>query len=100
MQACPRSYRSVSLLTAHLLQWRTSCLSGIPVPPRPPITSPSLSLASQVWYLSGWVCYLQMENPREQHEGEERTSSKEKEEERRVLGEAARSYLTNAKKVI
>lgn len=35
-----------------------------------------------------------------QHEGEERTSSEENEEERMALWEAARSYLTNAKKVI
>uniref|UniRef100_A0A3Q0S9Z6 Si:dkey-12j5.1 n=1 Tax=Amphilophus citrinellus TaxID=61819 RepID=A0A3Q0S9Z6_AMPCI len=39
----------------------------------------------QVWYLSGWVCYLQLE--------------KEKEE-GMALKEAARSYLTNAKKVV
>lgn len=81
MQACSTSYRSVSLLMAHLS----------PV---------ALFLVPQVWYLSGWVCYLQLENPRVQHEGEERTSSEENEEERMALWEAARSYLTNAKKVI
>lgn len=97
MQACSRSYRSISLLTAHLLQWRTSCLSGFSLFPPSPI---ALFLVPQVWYLSGWVCYLQMENPREQHEGDERTRSEENEEERRALWEAARSYLTNAKKVI
>ncbi|XP_029598221.1 probable assembly chaperone of rpl4 isoform X2 [Salmo trutta] len=42
----------------------------------------------EVWYLSGWVCYLQMERTRE-----------ESDEEREALKEAARSYLTKAKKL-
>lgn len=66
-----------------------------------PLPSPmAFFFVPQVWYLSGWVCYLQMENPKEQDEGEERTSSEENEEERRALWEAARSYLNSAKKVI
>uniref|UniRef100_A0A673XNC7 Si:dkey-12j5.1 n=1 Tax=Salmo trutta TaxID=8032 RepID=A0A673XNC7_SALTR len=43
---------------------------------------------ASVWYLSGWVCYLQMERTRE-----------ESDEEREALKEAARSYLTKAKKL-
>lgn len=84
--------RYVSLLTAQLL---TSCLPGSPPPS--PITLPSCH--SQVWYLSGWVCYLQLEKLPEQPGGQERPRSEEEEEERRALREAARSYLTNAKKV-
>ncbi|XP_056902480.1 uncharacterized protein si:dkey-12j5.1 isoform X1 [Takifugu flavidus] len=53
----------------------------------------------QVWYLSGWVCYLQLEKLPEQQGGQERPRSEEEEEERRALKEAARSYLTNAKKL-
>lgn len=88
--------RCVPLLTAQLL---ASCLSGRPAPPPPsPVTL--ITCHSQVWYLSGWVCYLQLEKPREQQGGEERPRSEEEEEERRALREAARSYLTNAKKVI
>ncbi|KAF7669524.1 hypothetical protein LDENG_00186040 [Lucifuga dentata] len=45
----------------------------------------------QVWYLSGWVCYLQMEKARE--------GTEEEKEEWNALKEAARSYLTNAKKL-
>lgn len=52
-----------------------------------------------MWYLSGWVCYLQLEKLPEQQGGQERPRSEEEEEERRALREAARSYLTNAKKV-
>lgn len=87
--------RYVSLLTAQLLASRRSG----PLPPPPsPVTL--ITCHSQVWYLSGWVCYLQLEKPREQQGGEETTRSEEEEEERRALREAARSYLTNAKKVI
>ncbi|XP_031644337.1 probable assembly chaperone of rpl4 isoform X1 [Oncorhynchus kisutch] len=49
----------------------------------------------QVWYLSGWVCYLQMEERRR----EEREESDEEREECEALKEAARSYLTKAKKL-
>lgn len=59
----------------------------------------SLSPDSQVWYLSGWVCYLQLEKAKDQQEREARTRNEE-EEEREALKEAARSYLTKAKKVI
>ncbi|KAM3614260.1 uncharacterized protein V6R79_011781 [Siganus canaliculatus] len=51
----------------------------------------------QVWYLSGWVCYLQLERAKEQQEG--RAVTEEESEERVALTEAARSYLTNAKKL-
>nr|XP_019948305.1 PREDICTED: probable assembly chaperone of rpl4 [Paralichthys olivaceus] len=53
----------------------------------------------QVWYLSGWVCYLQLEKSKEQQEREGREVTEEETEERKALKEAARSYLTNAKKV-
>ncbi|KAI3360988.1 hypothetical protein L3Q82_013196 [Scortum barcoo] len=53
----------------------------------------------QVWYLSGWVCYLQLEKAKEQQEGEGREVTEEETEERNALKEAARSYLTNAKKL-
>lgn len=53
----------------------------------------------QVWYLSGWVCYLQLEKAKEQQEGEGRQVTEEETEERNALKEAARSYLTNAKKL-
>ena len=67
-------------------------------PPAP--THPSLFLwSSQVWYLSGWVCYLQLEKSKEQQEREGREVTEEETEERTALKEAARSYLTNAKKV-
>lgn len=59
----------------------------------------SLSPDSQVWYLSGWVCYLQLEKAKGQQEREGRTRNEE-EEEGEALKEAARSYLTKAKKVI
>uniref|UniRef100_A0A3Q1CGM7 Si:dkey-12j5.1 n=1 Tax=Amphiprion ocellaris TaxID=80972 RepID=A0A3Q1CGM7_AMPOC len=54
----------------------------------------------QVWYLSGWVCYLQWEKAKEQQEREGREVTEEEKEEWKALTEAARSYLTNAKKVI
>lgn len=54
----------------------------------------------QVWYLSGWVCYLQLEKAKEQQEREGREATEEEKEERTALKEAARSYLTSAKKVI
>ncbi|XP_061531744.1 uncharacterized protein si:dkey-12j5.1 [Phycodurus eques] len=53
----------------------------------------------QVWYLSGWVCYLQLERAKEQQEREGRTLTEEEEEERSALKEAARLHLTNAKKL-
>ncbi|XP_071396522.1 uncharacterized protein [Centroberyx affinis] len=53
----------------------------------------------QVWYLSGWVCYLQMEKAREQQAREERETTDEEREERDALKEAARTYLTRAKKL-
>lgn len=55
----------------------------------------------QVWYLSGWVCYLQLEKVKEQRGREGRTvaEEEEEEEERKALTEAARSYLTSAKKL-
>ncbi|XP_028282116.1 probable assembly chaperone of rpl4 [Parambassis ranga] len=53
----------------------------------------------QVWYLSGWVCYLQWEKAKEQQEREGRDVTKEETEEWKALTEAARSYLTNAKKL-
>lgn len=53
----------------------------------------------QVWYLSGWVCYLQMEKAKEQREREAREPSEEETEEGKALTDAARSYLTNAKKL-
>ncbi|XP_008275291.1 UPF0661 TPR repeat-containing protein C16D10.01c [Stegastes partitus] len=53
----------------------------------------------QVWYLSGWVCYLQWEKAKEQQEREGREVTEEEKEEWKALTEAARSYLTNAKKL-
>lgn len=53
----------------------------------------------QVWYLSGWVCYLQLEKAKEQQEREGREVTGEETEEWKALKEAARSYLTNAKKL-
>uniref|UniRef100_A0A8C4ELA2 Si:dkey-12j5.1 n=1 Tax=Dicentrarchus labrax TaxID=13489 RepID=A0A8C4ELA2_DICLA len=53
----------------------------------------------EVWYLSGWVCYLQLEKAKEQQEGEGREVTDEEKEEWNALKEAARSYLTNAKKL-
>lgn len=64
------------------------------------VTSTCLSFCvSQVWYLSGWVCYLQWEKAKEQQEAEGREVTGEEKEEWEALQEAARSYLTNAKKV-
>ncbi|XP_074539244.1 uncharacterized protein LOC141800540 [Halichoeres trimaculatus] len=53
----------------------------------------------QVWYLSGWVCYLQLERAKEQQKREEREGTEEEKEEWKALTDAARSYLTNAKKL-
>ncbi|KAG7242071.1 hypothetical protein INR49_024117 [Caranx melampygus] len=53
----------------------------------------------QVWYLSGWVCYLQFEKAKEQQEREGRGVTEDELEEWKALKEAARSYLTNAKKL-
>ncbi|XP_045574480.1 probable assembly chaperone of rpl4 isoform X1 [Salmo salar] len=62
----------------------------------------------EVWYFSGWVCYLQMERAEEERTREEREESdeertreerEESDEEREALKEAARSYLTKAKKL-
>ncbi|KAK7886386.1 hypothetical protein WMY93_026007 [Mugilogobius chulae] len=53
----------------------------------------------QVWYLSGWVCYLQLERAKELQQREAREATEEEREEGKALEEAARSYLTNAKKL-
>ncbi|XP_056141676.1 uncharacterized protein si:dkey-12j5.1 [Lampris incognitus] len=53
----------------------------------------------QVWYLSGWVCYLQMERAREQRAREEREATDEEKQEWDALRDGARSYLTKAKKL-
>ncbi|CAJ1062140.1 probable assembly chaperone of rpl4 isoform X2 [Xyrichtys novacula] len=53
----------------------------------------------QVWYLSGWVCYLQLEKAKEQQEREGRQRTEEEKEEANALTDAARSYLTKAKKL-
>ncbi|KAM4581342.1 uncharacterized protein PAE49_005908 isoform 2-T2 [Odontesthes bonariensis] len=53
----------------------------------------------QVWYLSGWVCYLQWEKAKELQQREEREVTEDEKEEGKALQEAARSYLTNAKKL-
>lgn len=65
----------------------------------PPPNPPPFLCASQVWYLSGWVCYLQLEKAKEQQEREGRDVTEEETEEWKALKEAARTYLTNAKKV-
>lgn len=46
------------------------------------------------------MCYLQLEKAKEQQKREEREVTGEEAEEWTALKEAARSYLTNAKKVI
>ncbi|XP_020793212.1 uncharacterized protein si:dkey-12j5.1 [Boleophthalmus pectinirostris] len=53
----------------------------------------------QVWYLSGWVCYLQLQRAKELLQREAREATEEEREEGKALEEAARSYLTNAKKL-
>ncbi|KAM4601489.1 uncharacterized protein ACJ7VT_021218 [Polymixia lowei] len=53
----------------------------------------------QVWYLSGWVCYLQMERARDQRARDQKEATDEETEEWNALKEAARSYLTRAKKL-
>ncbi|CAL8361701.1 unnamed protein product [Arctogadus glacialis] len=53
----------------------------------------------QVWYLSGWVCYLQMQRAGEHLAGEAREATEAEQEEYDALKEAARSYLTRAKKL-
>lgn len=53
-----------------------------------------------MWYLSGWVCYLQLEKAKERQEREGREATEEEKEEGMALKDAARSYLTNAKKVV
>uniref|UniRef100_A0A8D3DRN1 Si:dkey-12j5.1 n=1 Tax=Scophthalmus maximus TaxID=52904 RepID=A0A8D3DRN1_SCOMX len=66
------------------------------------ITTAKLLIESEeyeVWYLSGWVCYLQFEKAKEQQEREGREVTEEETEEWKALKEAARSYLTNAKKL-
>lgn len=96
-------YKSVSLVTAHLLQQRTLSLC-LNLCTSHTLNPPLFLCASQVWYLSGWVCYLQLERAKEQQErdgGEAAEEEKEEEkEERKALRDAARSYLTNAKKVM
>ncbi|KAM9806305.1 uncharacterized protein ACBT44_013714 isoform 1-T1 [Syngnathus typhle] len=53
----------------------------------------------EVWYLSGWVCYLQLERAKEQQEKDGRQLTDVEEEERSALKETARMHLTNAKKL-
>jgi len=53
----------------------------------------------QVWYLSGWVCHLQLEKAKEQQVREGREVTEEEKEEWTALKEAARLHLTNAKKL-
>lgn len=53
----------------------------------------------QVWYLSGWVCYLQLQRAKELQQREVREASEEERDEAKALTEAARSYLTSAKKL-
>uniref|UniRef100_A0A3Q2PRP4 Si:dkey-12j5.1 n=2 Tax=Fundulus heteroclitus TaxID=8078 RepID=A0A3Q2PRP4_FUNHE len=53
----------------------------------------------QVWYLSGWVCYLQWEKAKQLQEREGGEATEENKEEWTALQDAARSYLTNAKKL-
>ncbi|XP_030227063.1 probable assembly chaperone of rpl4 isoform X1 [Gadus morhua] len=53
----------------------------------------------QVWYLSGWVCYLQMQRAGEHLAGEAREATEAEQEEYDALKEAARSYLTRSKKL-
>lgn len=100
MQAC-----SVRVTNLFPLSQLTYCnkehylsvwISATHTPPNPPL----FLRASQVWYLSGWVCYLQLERAKKQQERGEREVTEEEEEEWKALHEAARSYLTNAKKVI
>lgn len=82
-------YKSVFLVTAYSLHWSTL----------PPPNPPAFLCAFQVWYLSGWVCYLQLEKAKEQQEREGREVTEQEKEERKALMETARSYLTRAKKV-
>lgn len=46
------------------------------------------------------MCNLQLEKAKEQQEREGREATEEEKEEGTALKEAARSYLTNAKKVV
>uniref|UniRef100_A0A3B5Q248 Si:dkey-12j5.1 n=1 Tax=Xiphophorus maculatus TaxID=8083 RepID=A0A3B5Q248_XIPMA len=65
------------------------------------ITTAKLLIESEeyeVWYLSGWVCYLQWEKAK-QHQEREESEALEENEEWKTLQDAARSYLTNAKKL-
>ncbi|KAJ0066207.1 hypothetical protein NL108_001443, partial [Boleophthalmus pectinirostris] len=64
-----------------------------------PLPNVSFSVSPQVWYLSGWVCYLQLQRAKELLQREAREATEEEREEGKALEEAARSYLTNAKKV-
>lgn len=84
------------LLTATKSSISLSESLHLTLPPNPPV----FLCASQVWYLSGWVCYLQLEKAKEQQEREGREVTEEEKEEWKALTEAARSYLTSAKKVI
>lgn len=65
-----------------------------------PWIPPPFLCDTQVWYLSGWVCHLQLEKAKEQQERDGRDVTEVEAEEWKALKEAARSYLTNAKKVI
>ncbi|KAM9783217.1 uncharacterized protein ACB057_015524 [Neosynchiropus ocellatus] len=53
----------------------------------------------QVWYLSGWVCYLQLQRAKEPQEREGSGPAGEEDDERKDLNEAARFHLTKAKKL-
>lgn len=58
-----------------------------------------MGLCPQVWYLSGWVCYLQLVKAKEQQQSEGRDVTAEEEQEWKALTDAARTHLTCAKKV-
>ncbi|CAB1427725.1 unnamed protein product [Pleuronectes platessa] len=97
MQTCSVRVTDLFLLSVFTFCNKERFLCLI-TPPGP--THPSLCLwSSQVWYLSGWVCYLQLEKSKEQQEIEGREVTEEETEEWTALQEAARSYLTNAKKL-
>lgn len=101
MQTC--STRVTNLFPLSQLTYCNKAKNIFPLsesPPPTPTNPPLFLCASQVWYLSGWVCYLQLEKAKEQQEREGRDVTEEEKEEWKALKEAARSYLTNAKKVI
>ena len=87
-----KDYNSVFPDTTHLQESLSLSL-------RPSLCLRVFLLSLQVWYLSGWVCYLQMQRAGEHWAGEAREASEAEQEEYDALKEAARSYLTRAKKV-